>query len=126
MRVAIVGTRDYANLAEVASYVMNLPPDVTVVSGGARGVDQAAIEAATMRGLATQVILPDWNKYGKSAGIIRNGLLFDQCAAVVAFWDGTSRGTYNMIQRCREAKKPLTIFLQDGGKVELHHAEGAL
>ena len=40
----------------------------------------------------------DWNKYKKAAGYIRNQEMAQHADALVAFWDGQSRGTKNMIE----------------------------
>lgn len=59
-RVAIVGTRDASpeTLAKVRALVASLPDGTIVISGGARGVDKVAIEAAHERGLATLEHVP--------------------------------------------------------------------
>ena len=49
MRVAIVGSREFRDLSRVRRFVADLAakyPDAIVVSGGCRGVDAAAEEAA--------------------------------------------------------------------------------
>jgi predicted Rossmann fold nucleotide-binding protein DprA/Smf involved in DNA uptake len=55
MKVAIIGSRDYAKLHLVQKMVEVLPPGCILISGGARGVDTIAEEAARSRGLAVQV-----------------------------------------------------------------------
>lgn len=59
-RVAIVGARDASpeTLAKVRALVASLPDGTIVISGGARGVDKVAIEAAHERGLATLEHVP--------------------------------------------------------------------
>jgi hypothetical protein len=52
---------------------------------------------------------PDWKKYGKSAGYRRNKEMAEVADALVAFWDGKSKGTANMIDLMRKAGKPLKI-----------------
>ena len=39
----------------------------------------------------------DWKKYGKSAGYVRNSEMAEVAESLIAFWDGKSRGTKNMI-----------------------------
>lgn len=55
MKIAIVGSRDYHDLAAVWRYVESLPEDTVIVSGGARGVDAAAEMAAKSRGMETEI-----------------------------------------------------------------------
>jgi hypothetical protein len=102
-RIGVVGSRDWRNMALVRTYIDALPQDTMIVSGGARGVDSAAAGWARERGLKVSVIPADWNTYGKAAGIIRNGEIVASVDEIVAFWDGTSRGTKNTIDRALNA-----------------------
>lgn len=102
-RVAIVGSRDFKNLEAVREWVNKLPPETVIVSGGARGVDRTAADAARQRGLAVMEFLADWNKHGKRAGFIRNQLIVENCDRVIAFWDYQSRGTNDTIRKARAA-----------------------
>lgn len=110
MKVAIVGSRNYSTLERVYEYVNGLPDGTIVISGGARGVDRAAEDAARSRGLKVISFRPDWKKYGKSAGFIRNKTIVDAADRVVAFWDLTSKGTRNSIERAKVAGKDVQIF----------------
>ena len=109
MRVAIVGSRDYGRLDQVRTYIDLLPEFTVILSGGARGVDQCAAEAARERGLEVQEYLPDWKSLGRKAGVARNALVVDQADLVVAFWDGKSRGTKNAIDLARNMCKPFAV-----------------
>lgn len=114
MKIAIVGSRDFPNKKKVETYVSMLntryPGGVTVVSGGAKGVDTWAEKAAKLAGIPTQIIPAEWDKYGKSAGFLRNGLIVEEAERVVAFWDGDSRGTLDTIRKATKAGKPVEIY----------------
>lgn len=110
MRVAIVGSRGFPALTQVSKYVHALSPGTEVVSGGAKGVDETAAKAALACGLTLTEYLPEWDKYGKKAGFIRNGLIVGDADKVVAFWDGESRGTLNTIKKAVKAGKPVEIY----------------
>lgn len=113
MRVAIVGSRDYEKLDQVRAYVAKLPPGTVVVSGGARGVDSVAENAAKEHGLATLIfpVTPqEWKKYGKRAGFLRNKQIVENCDRVVAFWDGFSPGTLSTIHLAQAAKKTVEVI----------------
>ena len=105
MRVAVVGSRDYPKLHEVKEYIATLGRGDVIITGGARGVDRMAEACAKERQLSVVVHYPDWNKYGKAAGPIRNEIIVKDCDILVAFWDGTSRGTANAIQLAKAAGK---------------------
>ena len=114
MKIAIVGSRDYPRLNAVAAFVAVLPEDTEIVSGGARGVDQAAADAARRSKKLLYVFEADWKAHGKRAGFLRNQEIVDYSDKVVAFWDGKSRGTLDTITKARAAGKPVTVFGPDG------------
>ena len=103
MRVAIVGSRGWADIDAIKRYIDGLPADTVIISGGAAGVDTFAEEFASKRGLEVKIYYPDWNTHGRSAGMIRNGEIVADSDVVVAFWDGLSKGTRNTIDRALNA-----------------------
>lgn len=108
-RVAIVGSRDYPDLEEVRDYVRGLPPGVEVVTGGARGVDAAAEDAARALGIPVRVILPDYAAHGRRAPLVRNEAIAEVGARVVAFWDGVSSGTMHAVNQFKRRGKPVEV-----------------
>lgn len=56
---------------------------------------------ARERGFQLRRFPADWEQYGKSAGHIRNAKMADNADALIAFWDGESKGTKNMIDNAR-------------------------
>lgn len=68
-----------------------------IVSGGAKGADTLAIDWAVINWVPFREFLPDWDKHGKKAGILRNVEMAEYADTLVAFWDGESRGTKHMI-----------------------------
>ncbi len=79
----------------------NIKEDITVVCGKARGADLFGEQYAKERGYAVAYFPADWDKHGKAAGFIRNEQMAQNADALVAFWDGRSRGTRNMIELAR-------------------------
>jgi len=59
MRIGIVGSRRWDNRVAVEELVNMLPLDCTIVSGGCRGVDSWAVEAAKARDIEVVEYLPD-------------------------------------------------------------------
>jgi len=126
IKVAIVGSRGFKDLMLVAKKVQELNDAaladgsrVIIVSGGARGVDTAAENAANALGMDTVIFKPDWNKYGKRAGFIRNVDIITQSDVVIAFWDGKSNGTRHDIYLAKEQGKPTTIIDEQGNSVSV-------
>jgi len=125
-KVAIVGSRDYPRLDLVGKFVLSLPQDVVVVSGGARGVDREAERIARSRGMPTPWIFPvdkvglppfgtpeAKREFGRRARE-RNAKIVFAADDVVAFYDGESDGTLNTITLARLAGKPVRVFGPDG------------
>lgn len=110
-RIAIVGSRTFKRLELVAKFVRSLPYDTVIVSGGAKGVDSTAENIAKHLGMKTDIYLPDYARYGKSAPMIRNSLIIENCDEVVAFWDGVSKGTKDSIDKAERLGKPCKIYL---------------
>jgi len=111
MRWALVGSREYRDLQAVREVVRLFPARGTViVSGGARGVDQAAAEEAKKLGLPVVEYLPDWHRHGRAAGMIRNRQIVANADAVIAFWDGQSRGTRHTVELANKVGIPVYLF----------------
>lgn len=114
--VAIVGSRDFPDLAVVRRYVSRLPIGTTVVSGGARGVDSMAETTARECGLKVISYKADWKGKGKGAGFERNQDIIGTATRVVAFWDGKSCGTQHSIGLAKRWGKPVEIVLSAAAK----------
>lgn len=83
-----------------------------IIHGAASGIDRAAGVIAT--GIWPVTAMPaDWNAHGRAAGPIRNRAMAQQADALIAVWDGKSRGTRNMIETARELGLRVFIFRID-------------
>ena len=106
-RVIIAGTRDYSDyqlLRDRCDAILSAKrqdSNIIMVSGTARGADQMGERYARERGFQLRRFPADWEQYGKSAGHIRNAKMADNADALIAFWDGESKGTKNMIDNAR-------------------------
>ena len=103
MRVIIAGGRDNWNPQDVLTAIEESSFKISeVVCGEAPGVDTMGRRWAEWNGIAVASFPADWDKYGKPAGPIRNGHMAMYGEALIAVWDGKSRGTKNMIQQAEE------------------------
>lgn len=111
MKVIIAGSRAITEPECVVIAVYKSGFKITeVVSGGAPGVDRLGEWWAASKRLPIRRFLADWKKYGRSAGVIRNGQMAEYADALVAVWDGTSAGTANMIEQMKRAEKPVFVY----------------
>lgn len=109
-KVAIVGSRDYPHKQHVIDYVQSLPPETVIISGGARGVDTWAEQAAREQGMQTIIYPAEWDKYGKSAGFRRNADIVSEADKVVAFHHNASKGTAHTINLAIQENKLEAVF----------------
>lgn len=107
MRVLICGSRDYRKFRPIHEYVKTLAKDTIIIHGGAKGADRFAGIAAGIESLEIEIYRPDWNHYGKAAGVIRNQEMLDEGKPdlVVYFSEDieNSRGTKDMVRRAKKA-----------------------
>lgn len=112
MKVIVAGGRDFCNydlLAEKLDYLLSNQTDIVIVCGEAKGADSLGKMYAQCRKYKVLSYPADWKKYGKSAGIRRNKEMAKVADGLVAFWDGKSRGTANMIEEMQKLHKPFKI-----------------
>ena len=99
MKTIIAGSRTIVDYQALLDAVVDSNFDITeVVSGGARGVDKMGEVFAQNNNINLRVFPADWEKHGRKAGILRNIEMGDYADALIALWDGKSRGTKQMIE----------------------------
>lgn len=112
MKTIIAGSRGINDYSIVLEAIEHSGFEITeVVSGTARGVDKLGERYAVENVIPITRFVPDWNKYGKRAGFLRNAEMGDYAEALVAVWDGESRGTKQMIDYA--TKKGLKVFVYE-------------
>jgi len=118
-RVIIAGGRDFSDFdllyCTMDHLLSNTQNTVRIVCGKARGADTLGERYAKEKGYAVDYYPADWERYGKAAGFIRNEEMARNADALVAFWDGKSRGTKNMIDLAKRYGLKLRIK-KYGGK----------
>lgn len=105
MNLIIAGCRDFTDRAfiyeGIDAFIEEYGKPDYIIEGGARGVDQVAGIYATEHNILLRIFKADWNKYGRAAGPIRNEEMAKHGTHLLAFWDGKSRGTKNMIEMAK-------------------------
>jgi hypothetical protein len=115
-RIIIAGGRDFNDYNRLKEKVDNLISEkrkthqIYIVSGKARGADSLGEKYANENGLNIMEFPADWDKHGKSAGYKRNLEMAENADALIAFWDGESRGTKHMIDIAKEKNLPTRII----------------
>lgn len=98
MKVIIAGGREFERYYTFDRAMQDLAARISeVVSGGARGADAMGERFAEVHEIPLAKFPADWKTHGKAAGHIRNYEMAQYADALIAFWDGESRGTRNMI-----------------------------
>ena len=107
MKIAIIGSRNL-NVTNLNDYI---PANASeIISGGAKGIDSCAEAYAIANCIKLTVFRPDYEKYSKAAPLRRSDLIIDCADTVIAFWDGKSRGTKYVIDRCRHMGKEIKVI----------------
>lgn len=112
MKLAIVGSRTFTDyeLLKDSVFKLNIGKIDWIVSGGAKGADSLAARFSKDYNIQLIEYLPDWRKYGKRAGFIRNELIIKDADWVLSFWNGLSRGAAHSLGLAKKFKKPTTII----------------
>lgn len=104
MRVIIAGGRDFddpALLHKTCDELVTLP--ATVLTGCARGADHIGELWAIGNGIPVERYPAEWDRFGKSAGYIRNKEMAAAADVLICFWNGSSKGSKHMIDLANAA-----------------------
>lgn len=111
MKTIIAGSREatsYISLI-IAVFESNISIS-TIISGGARGADKLGEIYAKRNNIPLEIFEANWDVYGKRAGMIRNRQMAENADALIALWDGKSKGTQNMIKTARELNLEVFVY----------------
>ena len=105
MRTIIAGSRTIKKFSLVEHAIIDSGFDISeVVSGEARGVDTIGEAWAAKNAIPIKCFPADWQRFGKAAGPKRNEAMAAYADALIAVWDGKSRGTASMITLAKNYK----------------------
>jgi len=117
MKLAIVGSRTFTDQERFDAWIdkaielWGIPDEV--VSGGASGADTLGERWARSRGIKVTIFRPDWDQYGRAAGIIRNRDIIARATHVLAFPSRRGKGTQHSISLAKKQKKELVVHWID-------------
>lgn len=112
--IGVIGSRgfsDYEYFKKKLIYLTsNIKEEIVFVSGGCKSGGDALIKRFCEEHDWDLVEhLPDWDKYRKSAGFIRNKLIIDDSDYLIAFWNNESKGTKSSIDLAEKKGIPVKI-----------------
>lgn len=71
---------------------------------------------ADVQGITCYEYEADWDKHGKAAGPIRNQEMAEYADALIAVWDGESRGTRDMIDKALDEGLDIYVHIVEKGE----------
>lgn len=111
MKVIVAGSRTITNIKFVEAAIAASSFTITeLVSGAARGVDQLGELWAFNNKIPIQKFRANWNEHGRMAGMIRNVEMANYADALIAIWDGKSKGTKHMIWTAQKNKLKVHVY----------------
>lgn len=115
-KIIIAGGRDFMDynlLKEKVNKILQekkVTHKIVIISGCARGADTLGLRYASENAFDVEEYPADWDKYGKKAGYVRNVEMAENADALIAFWDGKSKGTKHMIDIATERNLPIRVI----------------
>ena len=117
-KIVIFGSRDFTDYEYADKFISTFDDSsIEIISGCARGADKIGEQYALEHNVTLYKFPAEWNKYGKSAGFVRNNQMADFCDMGICFWDGKSPGTKHMIESLKKRNKICYIILYNENKV---------
>jgi len=110
-RVIIAGGRNFNDTKFFVESINSVDFQINeIVCGGASGADALGEEYAKENGVQISYFHADWKGCGKAAGPIRNTQMANHGTHLIAFWDGVSKGTKNMIDLAKKNNLCVIVF----------------
>ncbi|CAM1347852.1 DUF2493 domain-containing protein [Tenacibaculum sp. HL-MS23] len=115
MKIIIAGSRNFTNyqkLKHECDKFLDKQKNIEIISGAHyKGADKLGEKYASEKNINIIKFPADWIKYGKAAGPKRNKQMAIYADALIAFWDGKSKGTKNIIQLAKQRQLKTRIIL---------------
>lgn len=106
MRVAVIGSRTFEDY-DLIKDTLKCVYITEIISGGDSGADKLAEKYAEEKGVPIRVIPHTENP--EQTSINRTYSIINLAQLVIAFWDGKSQGTKDLINYARSKNKQLKI-----------------
>ena len=114
MKLAIVGSRRFRNYTLMREILDPYLEQIDhIISGGAMGADRFAQRYAEDHGIPITIYYPKY-EYGRSAPLLRNITIAENCDRMIAFAYPDSSGTRHVISLAREKGKEVVVIELEG------------
>ena len=115
MTIAVVGSRSICKekyKKQITEIIIKMGA-TAIITGGAKGIDEMALEIANKEGIKIKIIRPEkhsepWRN--KVAPLERNTKIVLEANHIIAIWDGQSKGTRDVILKSQKLKKSIEII----------------
>jgi len=114
MRTIIAGSRTIRDYALLERAIVESGFHITEVVSGkeSKGVDRLGEIWAERHSIPVKWFPADWS-LGRKAGPIRNRQMAEYADALLALWDGKSKGTKNMIDTAMKMNITVCVYRVD-------------
>jgi len=111
LKVIMAGSRSLADFGLVLEGIKTFPYQITeIVSGGSRGIDLLGEDWAKQMKLPKTRFTANWKRFGQAAGPLRNSDMSEYADALIAIWDGKSKGTEDLIRKMQRREKVVHLL----------------
>ncbi len=111
MKTIIAGSRGLNDYLALLNAIDCIDWQITeVISGTCKGADRLGERWARKNKIPISRYYADWKRYGKKAGILRNITMVENAKALLALWDGESKGTEHIITFANALKLKVYIY----------------
>lgn len=127
MKTIVAGSRHVRDYEVVKRVLDKRRDSITLLRhGDCRGVDTLAKRWAEENGIPVESSPAEWDRFGLSAGPRRNLWMVCHADQLIAFWDGKSRGTGNVIKQAQKRNLKITIIPVSDAEAFEHSASTIL
>jgi predicted Rossmann fold nucleotide-binding protein DprA/Smf involved in DNA uptake len=119
MKLAVIGSRSITDkewvFRQIMEYINSTSKPVTIISGGAEGVDSLAKDYAKWEGrdfimFQPYFLLDKQVEFSNRHFFTRNRQIVFNADEVLVLWDGVSRGTKYTADYAKKTGKPVTVI----------------
>ena len=107
----VAGSRSFQNYPRLEKELDRISDQIgEIVCGEAKGADTYGRIYAESHNIPVRSFPADWAAYGKAAGYFRNSEMAEYAHKAIIFWDGTSPGSHDMINKMQDAGKEVIVI----------------